>query len=81
MPRPLSRRFDPIDFEYMRLWVQLSPGAHLQAMLSAREFVLGAIRNRVRRLNPDVSPEDLGLKILEEIARGDRTYTRPRLVL
>jgi len=81
MPSPLSRHFDPIDFEYMQLWVQLSPGAHLQAMLGAREFVLGAIRNRVRRLNPDVSPEALGLKILEEIARGDRAYTRPPLVL
>jgi hypothetical protein len=80
MSRPLSRRFDPIDFEYMRIWIQLSPGAHLQAMLGAREFVLGAIRSRVRRLNPDVSPEALGLKILEEIARGDRTYTRPPLV-
>ena len=81
MPRPLSRRFDPIDFEYMRLWVQLSPGAHLQAMLGAREFVMGAIRSRVRRLNPDAPSETLGLKILEEIARGDRTYTRPPLVL
>ena len=38
MPGPLSRRFDPIDFEYMRLWVQLSPGAHLQAMLDVCEF-------------------------------------------
>jgi hypothetical protein len=81
MERPLSRRFDPIDFEYMRLWVQLSPGAHLQAMLGAREFAMGAIRSRVRRLYPDLPPEALGLKVLEEIARGDRAYTRPPLVL
>ena len=81
MPGPLSRRFDPIDFEYMRLWVQLSPGAHLQAMLDAREFVLGAIRGRVRRLYPDEPPETLGYRVLEEIARGDRAYTRPPLVL
>ena len=81
MSRPLSRRFDPIDFEYMRLWVQLSPGAHLQAMLGAREFAMGAIRSRVRRLYPDLPPEALGLKVLEEIARGDRAYTRPPLVL
>ena len=81
MPGPLSRRFDPIDFEYMRLWVQLSPGAHLQAMLGARDFVLGAIRSRVRQLYPDEPPEALGLKVLEEIARGDRAYTRPPLVL
>jgi hypothetical protein len=81
MPGPLSRRFDPIDFEYMRLWVQLSPSAHLQPMLGAREFVLGAIRSRVRQLYPDEPPEALGLKVLEEIARGDRAYTRPPLVL
>jgi hypothetical protein len=81
MDRPLSRRFDPIDFEYMRFWVQLSAAAHLQAMLDAREFTLGAIRSRVRRLYPDVPPETLGLKIVEEIARGDRAYTRPAPVL
>ena len=81
MPGSLSRRFDPIDFEYMRLWVQLSPGAHLQAMLGAREFVLGAIRSRMRRLYPDEPPETLGYRVLEEIARGDRAYTRPPLVL
>ena len=80
MNKPMSRRFNPVDFEYMRFWVQLSPGAHLQAMLGAREFALGAIRSRVRRLYPDLPPEALGLKVLEEIARGDRAYTRSPLV-
>jgi hypothetical protein len=81
MDRPLSRRFDPIDFEYMCLWVQLSPGVHLQAMLGAREFAMGAIRNRVGRLYPDAPEEELGLKVLEEIARGERAYIRPPLIL
>lgn len=79
MDRPLSRRFDPIDFEYMCLLVQLSPGAHLQAMLGARDFAMGAIRSRVHQLHPDVPEEQLGLKVLEEIARGERAYTRPPL--
>jgi len=65
MPRPLSRCFEPIDFEAMRLWAQLSPSAHLQAMLDAREFVLGAIRARVRRLYPDEPAETLGYKVLQ----------------
>jgi hypothetical protein len=60
----------------MCLWVKLSPGAHLQAMLDAREFVMGAIRSRVRRLYPDAPEDQLGLKVLEEIARGERAYTR-----
>ncbi len=81
MNRPLSRRFDPIDFGYMCLWVQLSPGTHLQAMFGAREFAMGAIRSRVRRLYPDVPEEALGLKVLEEIDRGARACTRPLLVL
>lgn len=77
MSPPVSRRFDPIDVEYMRFWVQLSPGAHLRAMLDTREFAMAAIRGRVRRLYPDLAPEVLGLRILEEIAHAERAYTRP----
>ncbi len=70
----MSRRFDPVDIEYMRLWVQLPPGAHLQAMLDAREFVLSALRARLLRLYPDLPPETLGLKMWEELDRAERAY-------
>jgi hypothetical protein len=73
----MSRRFDPVDMEYMRWWVQLSPATHLCAMLDAREFTMAAIRSRVRRLYPELAPEVLGLKTLEEITRAERAYTRP----
>ena len=46
-------------------------------MLDTREFAMAAIRGRVRRLYPDLAPEVLGLRILEEIARAERAYTRP----
>ena len=77
MVTSMSRRFDPIDPDDMRRWAQLPPAAHLRAMLDARDFVMAAIRGRVRRLYPELAPESLGLKVLEEIARGERAYTRP----
>jgi len=46
-------------------------------MLDTREFAMAAIRGRVRRLYPDLAPEVLGLRILEEIAHAERAYTRP----
>ncbi|MCX6029560.1 MAG: hypothetical protein NT169_09700 [Chloroflexi bacterium] len=76
MVASMSRRFDPVDPDFMRLWAQLPPAAHLRAMLDARDFVMAAIRGRVRRLYPELAPELLGLKVLEEIAYGDRAYTR-----
>jgi hypothetical protein len=77
MDRPLSRRFDPIDHRFMRLRGRLSPGERLLAMLAAREWVVGAIRSRLRPRYPDLSPEDLNLKVLEEIERAERRQARP----
>ncbi len=77
MVTSMSRRFDPVDPDYMRLWVQLPPAAHLRAMLDARDFVMTAIRGRVLRLYPELAPESLGRKVLEELSRGERAYTRP----
>jgi hypothetical protein len=71
-----SRRFDPVDIDFMRWWVQLPPGAHLRAMLDARDFAVGAMRSRVRSLYPELAPEDLGLKILQEIIHAERAYAR-----
>jgi hypothetical protein len=65
-------RFDPADHDFVRLRGRLSPGARLQAMLDTREWVVGAIRTRVRRRYPDLSPEEINLKVLEELERAER---------
>ena len=78
MPSPLSRRFDPIDHRFMRMRGQLSPGERLFAMLAARDWVVGAFRSRLRQRYPDLSPEELNLKVLEEIDRADRRQARPQ---
>ncbi|MBK9092828.1 MAG: hypothetical protein WBD79_10970 [Anaerolineae bacterium] len=71
-------RFDPIDHQFMRLRGRLSPGERLQAMLAAREWVVGAIRGRLRRRYPELTLYELNLKVLEEIERAERRQARPQ---
>ena len=72
-------RFDPVDHRFMRLRGQLSPGERLQAMLAARER--GWSAPCVARLTlryPNLSPEEINLKVLEEIDRVERRQARPQ---
>jgi hypothetical protein len=69
--------FDPVDVEQMRLLGRLSPGGRIQAMLDARELAVGLIRGRLRRQHPHLSPRELNLRVLEELARAERTSPGP----
>jgi hypothetical protein len=73
----MTYRFDPVDLEQMRLLGRLSPGGRIRLMLDARELAVGLIRGRLRRQYPDLSTHDLNLKVLEEIARAQRTSPGP----
>ena len=66
-------RFDPVDLEQMRLLGRLPPGGRIRVMLDARELAVGLIRGRLRRQYPDLASRALNLKVLEEIARIQRT--------
>jgi hypothetical protein len=72
----LTRRFDPVDIVQMRLLAQLSPGQRVRVMLDAQALARGLILGRLRRQYPDASQRELGLKLLEEVARADRTSAR-----
>lgn len=76
MDAPPEHRFDPVDHSFMRLRGRLSMGERLQAMLAAREWVFAAHRARVQRQHPELSPEEVNLRVLEEIERAERR--RPR---
>jgi len=76
MTATVKYRFDPVDHHFMRVRGQLSPGERLQAMLAAREWVVSAMRGRLIRRYPDLSPEDINLKVLEEIDRAERRQAR-----
>jgi phage terminase Nu1 subunit (DNA packaging protein) len=47
-------------------------------MLAAREWVVGAIRGRLQRRYPDLSPVEINLKVLEELERAERRQARPQ---
>ena len=70
-------RFDSLDLEQMRLLGRLPPGRRIQAMLDARELAVGLIRGRLRRQYPYLSSGELNLRVLEEIARAQRTNPGP----
>lgn len=70
-------RFDPIDVVERRRWTRLSAGQRLQIMLNARKLAMGFMRGRLRKRYPDLSIEELNLKLLEELERrGKRPIPR-----
>ncbi|MFB0546981.1 MAG: hypothetical protein ACETWB_08725 [Anaerolineae bacterium] len=77
MDTTATYRFDPVDLEQMRLLGRLSPEKRIRVMLDARELAVGLIRGRLRRRYPHLSPRAINLKVLEEVARADRTVPRP----
>jgi hypothetical protein len=70
-------RFAHTDMELMRLRLALSPGQRLQAMLDARMVLVGIIRGRLRQKYPDLSDNELNLKVLEEIERAKNVRPWP----
>jgi hypothetical protein len=69
--------FDPVDLDQVRRLGKLTPGERIQLLLDARELLAGLIRGRLRRRYPALSWSELNLKVLDEIARGERTRPGP----
>jgi hypothetical protein len=70
-------RFDPIDPDLLRLTRGMTVGQRIQRMLDARELLVGLIRGRLRRQYPDLSIQELNLKVLEEIERAKNRRPEP----
>lgn len=69
-----TRIFRPhsVDLAQMRLLANLPVQKRLQVMLDARELAIGMMRGRLRKEFPNLTPKQLGLKLLEEISRANR---------
>lgn len=66
--------FNPVDLTQMRLLAQLSPAQRLRTMLDARDLAVSLKRGRLRRRYPELSPREINLKLLEELARVQPIY-------
>lgn len=60
-------QFNRVDLAQMRLLGQLSPAQRLRTMLDAREMAVSLKRGRLRRRFPDLSAQEINLKLLEEL--------------
>ncbi|MCB0031336.1 MAG: hypothetical protein KDE28_25675 [Anaerolineales bacterium] len=68
------------DMELMRLRVAMSPGQRIQAMLAARELMVGIVRGRLRQQYPALSDSELNLKVIEELERVKTIRAWPQLI-
>ena len=68
--------FDAIDIEQMRLLAGLAPGQRVQVMLEARELAVGLMRGRLCNRYPDLSPQAINLKLIEEISHAQQRVPR-----
>lgn len=72
-----SYQFDPLDAELVHARARLSIGQRIQSMLDAREMLVGLIRGRLRRRFPHLTPQELNLKVLQEIERVNKIRPKP----
>lgn len=75
-----SYHFDPVDIEAIRLTARLSTGARVRRLHGARKLAVALIRGRLIRQYPNLSAREINLKVLEEIKRAERAYSRPYIV-
>ncbi len=72
---PYTPRFDPVDWEQVRLIARLTPAQRLRLMLDARALAVALIRARLKQRYPSLSPREINLKLVEEVSR-ERTFPR-----
>ncbi len=73
-------QFDPVDHRFMRLRGHSRPANACRRCWrrAAIAWVVSAMRSRLARRYPDLSPEEINLKMLEEIDRAERRHARPQ---
>jgi len=59
--------FDPIDWQQLELLAQLTPAQRTLAMIRAAEFVRAGLRGTFRRRFPELSDEEINMKVLAHL--------------
>ena len=59
--------FDPIDWQQLQLLAQLTPAQRTLAMIRAAEFVRAGLRGTFRRRFPELSDEEINMKVLAHL--------------
>lgn len=67
----MSNRFDPVDWDEVQRWANLSVGMRIQTLLDARALALGLMRGRLRQRFPHLSTAEINNKILQDLDQLD----------
>lgn len=59
--------FDPIDWQQLQLLAQLTPAQRTLTMIRAAEFVRAGLRGTFRRRFPELSDEEINMKVLAHL--------------
>lgn len=57
-------QFDPIDWQQLELLARLTPAQRTLTMIRAAEFVRAGLRGTFRRRFPELSDEEINMKVL-----------------
>lgn len=60
-------QFDPIDWQQFQLLAELTPAQRTLAMVRAAEFVRAGLRGTFRRRFPELSDEEINMKVLAHL--------------
>ena len=60
-------QFDPIDWQQLQLLAQLTSARRTLAMIRAAEFVRAGLRGTFRRRFPELSDEEINMKVLAHL--------------
>ena len=60
-------QFDPIDWQQLRLLARLTPAQRTLTMIRAAEFVRAGLRGTFRRRFPELSDEEINMKVLAHL--------------
>lgn len=65
---PVQLSFDPVDWQQLELLARLTPAQRTLAMIRAAEFVRAGLRGTFRRRFPDLSDEEINMKVLAHLS-------------
>ena len=66
-PANEALQFDPIDWQQLQLLAQLTPAQRTLTMIRAAEFVRAGLRGTFRRRFPELSDEEINMKVLAHL--------------
>ncbi len=71
-----NSRWGPVDHDQLRLLGKLPFQKRIRRIIEAQNFAMSIVRGRLRRQFPQMTQQELNLRVLRELYPDDRAMTR-----